>query len=682
MKFILIELANIFAYRGRSRIDLTGCTSSQNIVVISGANGTGKTSLLNAVKLLFVGAQDPDIRRVGFGRESISAKQFVLGQPGRWYGVFNRLAHEAGDPAHVAMEWQDDGHVFRAEREFSLTGPPPGYVERLTVLRDGVALPEPELALQKILPREVAPFFFFDGEQIQSIADSEIGREQAEIERLLGLSFIVELYRQVEAYGNDKKRAGLPAEARVQLVKVENAVREASAKVDAEQRSRVALEEEIVAQERERRYLDTERNRLRTGISEAERKRAIGRIAALGAQRDKLAGDIADALPPEAPWLTHLDLVKRAFQVLEDQLAGAGDAGMVQRLHADFADTLLLRLGEEMPQLVLDESQRARLRAAVSASLESLGIARGSIANPLLDSLSPKEIERLRDRYLVWSKSGAQVAASHAEQLRLIRQLTHEQFQAQRDLDDAELTSDEARKRFEELSLRISNLDEAIRVNTVKMTEHRIEEERAQRDLAIQSSAVQRQSAELEKVGAHNSAYKFSNKVKLALETYRERRRGLIRSSVEGRLNVRIATLLAPSHLIHSVALDDKFRMTYFDANGQEVARYSISAGMRQLVAMSMLWALKDQAARPMPVIIDTPLGRIDRENRALLMSEYFPAAGNPLILLPTDTEFGEEGYAQLGSRIFRGYRIRNLTSDDAEIVPLPDVKQLTSSIT
>ena len=111
--------------------------------------------------------------------------------------------------------------------------------------------------------------------------------------------------------------------------------------------------------------------------------------------------------------------------------------------------------------------------------------------------------------------------------------------------------------------------------------------------------------------------------------------------------------------------------MTYYDVQDEQVARRSISAGMRQLVAMSMLWALKDEANRPLPVVIDTPLGRLDRQNRALLMTDYFPRAGNPLVLLPTDSELAAEDYAQLLPHIARRYEIHNTDGTSASLRPI-----------
>ena len=66
-RFTSIEVENIFAYRGKSCIDLSDCTEERNVVVVSGRNGAGKTSLLNAIKLLFLGAENESMRRVLFG---------------------------------------------------------------------------------------------------------------------------------------------------------------------------------------------------------------------------------------------------------------------------------------------------------------------------------------------------------------------------------------------------------------------------------------------------------------------------------------------------------------------------------------------------------------------------------------------------------------------------------------
>ncbi|WP_071752978.1 AAA family ATPase [Burkholderia ubonensis] len=678
MEFVCIELENIFAYAGVSQIDLTGCNAEQNVIVVTGRNGAGKTSLLNALKLLFLGAENDSVRRVGFGGTPLSLKHYVIGQPGRWYGVFNSTTRGSAAQARVSLEWLHEARRFRAQRTFSRTMTTMGFVEKLTVSVDGRLLSEDEAAtiVSSMAPAEVIPFFFFDGEQVQSFADAEEGRERNEIERLLGLSFVSELTREIDNYSKAKHRAGLPNTVRVEIVRAENAQREAAARAEAASRSRVALEDEIIELRRQRDKIEIERNGLRIGISETDRQRMVGRIEILASQRANLAREIAEQLPPESPWLTNLVLVRETFLVLDEQLSGGADATLARRVHHELPVELVRRLPDLTPPVHLNKAQQQAFIDRVAEALTSVGIPANASSNPLLASLSPRKIKALRDQYLIWAEKGNSLASAHAEKLRLMRQLTAEQVQAQRDLDESELTTDEARHRFELLTGELGALDGTLRDHSDSAAQARVEEQRALRDAASALDEINRLEKEYEDVARENRAYQLSLKVKRALEDYRDERRKRIRASVERRLNERVSILLGPSQLIKSVTLDDMFVMKYFDERGGEVARRSISAGMRQLVAMAMLWALKDEANVTLPVMIDTPLGRLDRENRALLMSEYFPKAGNPLILLPTNSEIGSDGFGQLGERMLRRYEIKNPNGEQARIVDLNNSKR------
>lgn len=671
--FTCIEVENIFAYEGLSQIDLRGCTDEQNIVVVSGRNGAGKTSLLNAIKLLFLGADDEGIRRVGFGGTAISTKHYVLGQPGRWYGVFNHATRSSDGLARVSLEWVDGAQCFKAQRTFAKTNSSLGFKEELSVTINDVPLSaiDSKNLISRLAPSEVVPFYFFDGEQVQSFADAEEGRERVEIERLLGLSFIPELTRELTDFGKSKSRAGLPEDARLAIVRAENEQRDAKARMEAANRSRVDAEDELLELKRQRDRLENERNSLRIGIAETDRRRMLSRIEILGAQREKLAAEIAEQLPPEAPWLTNLDLARETLAALEKHLSGNTDASLAGKLHSELPEELARRLRSLSPPVDLSNQQYQDFINNVQNALEDYGVSAHAFSNPLLASLSPRQISALRDRYLVWSVKGTSIVESQAEKLRLMRQITNERNQARRDLDEAELTTDEARHRFELLTSQVLALDVNLRERYDAITELRIAEQRAQREAEEALNSIHRHEERYESVTRENRVYQLSLKVKRALESYQDMRRQQIRGSVEDSLNQRIGILLGPSELIKSVTLDEKFAMKYFDEYGSEVPRRSASAGMRQLVAMAMLWALKDEARRHLPVMIDTPLGRIDRQNRALLMTEYFPKAGRPLVLLPTNSEISREDLDYLSNHIKRFYEIRNEGGMQAKLVEL-----------
>ena len=70
----------------------------------------------------------------------------------------------------------------------------------------------------------------------------------------------------------------------------------------------------------------------------------------------------------------------------------------------------------------------------------------------------------------------------------------------------------------------------------------------------------------------------------------------------------------------------ETFAVTLIDRDGQRSAEGSLSAGEKQIYAIAMLWALARTSGRPLPMIIDTPLARLDSEHRSNLIERYFPA--------------------------------------------------------
>ena len=78
---------------------------------------------------------------------------------------------------------------------------------------------------------------------------------------------------------------------------------------------------------------------------------------------------------------------------------------------------------------------------------------------------------------------------------------------------------------------------------------------------------------------------------------------------------------------------------------GEEVEKKSLSAGEKQLMVISLLWALAICSKKKLPVIIDTPLSRLDSVHREALITTYFPNASDQTIILSTDSEIDEKYY-------------------------------------
>ena len=99
-------------------------------------------------------------------------------------------------------------------------------------------------------------------------------------------------------------------------------------------------------------------------------------------------------------------------------------------------------------------------------------------------------------------------------------------------------------------------------------------------------------------------------------------------------------------NLINKIVMEsDSLAIKYLSEEGKEVTQDSLSAGEQQLMVISILWALAICSKKKLPVIIDTPLSRLDSLHRTALINTYFPNAGEQTIILSTDSEIDSTYY-------------------------------------
>ena len=102
------------------------------------------------------------------------------------------------------------------------------------------------------------------------------------------------------------------------------------------------------------------------------------------------------------------------------------------------------------------------------------------------------------------------------------------------------------------------------------------------------------------------------------------------------------------------------FEVTLYGKGGVPVPKDSLSAGEKQIYAISLLWALSKISGRPLPLIIDTPLGRLDRTHRQFLIERYFPVAAHQVIILSTDTEIDQNYFELLKPFVSHSVHLRS----------------------
>ncbi len=118
-------------------------------------------------------------------------------------------------------------------------------------------------------------------------------------------------------------------------------------------------------------------------------------------------------------------------------------------------------------------------------------------------------------------------------------------------------------------------------------------------------------------------------------------------------------TLCRKKDALRRIIIDPvDFSVSLQDRHGRPIPKSQLSAGEKQIYAISMLWALAKTAGRPLPIIIDTPLARLDSDHRKLLASHYFPVASHQVLILSTDTEVDQPYFEDLRHATGKTYRL------------------------
>ena len=161
----------------------------------------------------------------------------------------------------------------------------------------------------------------------------------------------------------------------------------------------------------------------------------------------------------------------------------------------------------------------------------------------------------------------------------------------------------------------------------------------------LQAESVQ--SKQLQRIKyTENVLEKFNNEI-------------VIRSlnSIEKHITTKFKYLIRKDSLVENFYIDkSSYLLSGKSSSGKAIELIDLSAGERQILAISILWSLSELSRTNIPVIIDTPLGRLDSKHRHQLITKYFPEAGPQTIILSTDEEIIGDYYKTFKPYIGKQY--------------------------
>lgn len=636
-----LTLENFGLYLGETKLDLVprrGADGETPIVLIGGKNGAGKTTILEAVRLALYGK-----RSLG-PRVAQSDYEKYLGK---------RVSRDATVPAaavSLEFDYAEAGvvHRYSVRRDWSVRGKT--VVETLALDKDGIpisSVPREEWHhfLQELIPPGLSNLFFFDGEKIQEIAEGtgEDDHLADAVRGLLGVEIVMRLRTDLAMYigrrqsGSDSDMAGL-IEANVRDITV------AERRVD-----------ELVEQQAE---LMTQRNS-QARMSEQIRRRFVAEGGDAALARARIESELAEA--------------KRQVARVDTEFRDHSN----RLLPFTFAPKLLARMREALGRSAAGHADLGALEVLRSELQKWPGLQAGWTAEHWqdLESFAKEKADQVVDK----KPFGVTDPRAMVESLKAIDSVARRQAaQLLNDLEDHNSVVDALSKSLE----RANSASAGVMLDDLQAIDKQVgatetllavkqEEVKSARFVVL---TLKREQTKLFEEQARSE--QVARQADLAVRTakalleYEVRLLELKLKQLETQFVRCFNDLARKSNLVSLVKIDPStFAVTLYGPDGREVLRDGLSAGEKQIYATAMLWALARTSGRQLPMIIDTPLGRLDREHRSRLLERYFPDASHQVILLSTDTEIDHDVYATLKDHVSHAYRLEFDGSENRTVV-------------
>ena len=638
-----LSLNDFGVFSGRHDIDLAPRTKYGNkrpIVLFGGLNGAGKTTTLTAVRLALYGRQSMgrSISNIAYHQQLVEyihkpRKRIVAPNSAAVELDFTYGKHGTVDDFKVVRSWQESGKKTVEHLE----------IYKNEELLEGLSSEQLQSFLNELIPIGVADLFFFDGEKIADLAEDETNEALADaIKRLLGLDIVDRLRADLGIYLRENNQTKLPKDIAKELKSLETLYKDNYAEYQSFIGKNVDLNTELVSITADAATTQQRINEL-GGAWATSRQAEELRTEQIIKEKDSTNSQIKELFSDAIP----LALAKNSIANLLEQLEQE-KATKTQRVAKEELNKHIEKLRVELAKVVGNSSKKA-VNNAIDSTFDQ--VMEDDSNTTIIHDISDTELNQIQSlvrSYVPQQVQQLNALTSRAEELE--EELTIASANIARAPDQARLN--DILSELGELQSQKGSLLKQIEVN----------KEEAKRSLRQAMDNLRRLrdlDQKFSKSMSHGQGITLAANSREMLIEFSEQTKIRKLATLEQEFIKSFGKLARKDDMDILAKIDPQtFDVELTDKRGKTINKKKLSAGEKQIYAIAMLEALGRTSGRNLPIIIDTPLGRLDSKHRTKLVKNYFPTASHQVLILSTDTEIDEDFYSELSPEISHAFSV------------------------
>lgn len=683
MKLSNIEINNFRQYYNAVNIDLS-TNADQNIVVIGGRNGYGKTNLLLSIVWCLYGEKISQIDD-NFKKEIQKEKNYssFMQQSINWSAKKENkdtfsvsiVVSEIELPELKKLNSNSESVIIT--RTFNVTS-----------MNEILSISDPNSKMEifddeadkinfindYIIPIDAAKFVFFDAEKISEIANLSIKEEGSFINdalgKILGLDTYDTLIEDIEFYINALKKEGATKNLQEQIVDKEKAIELSNIDIEKlEEENAEKLKEIDDLKKTIRQYDNLISQHSKQGNSTFDRESILSEIEKLKTKELELSerfNELSEIIPL-AILTGKLEEVSEHLEIQEKNTLSQNSSKENSEKIENFIE-LLFNKPPEPENSTLSFKDKLFYYDKAKNLVSELFSSNGDYQELEFEhDLNNSEKSLIYDAINLVSSQSKDLFETTIEEFNKTRiklaELNKTLSKVDADLED-ELILDYSSKK-ETADYNITENNRKIGENNQQISKLKGDIVRLNQQLSVLVKKVD--------VNAQNKLkIKESQKYIDALNFFLEEQKNKHKESLE---NTILSELKILMHKLGSEENKSKFiedvkvtilasgqgmKITLLDQDDNEIRKESLSSGEKQIYISCLIKAILNESIQSLPIFIDTPLGRLDEEHRDNITKKYYPALSEQVVLLSTNAEITPKRYKDISANISKSFLLFN----------------------